>query len=109
MSSRMPLPEQAPAARPTSGNTVMSWHWLVVLLRCVPGPLSPPGFRPAMAPVFSSAKMRGRLTTRAFSGAPSGTSITSMLKSAVLAFSFGSPPEQSASSSPERTPPVPEP
>ena len=27
----MPLPEQAPAARPTSGNTVMSWHWLVVL------------------------------------------------------------------------------
>ena len=26
----MPLPEQAPAARPTSGKTVMSWHWLVI-------------------------------------------------------------------------------
>ena len=33
MSSRMPLPEQAPAARPTSGNTVMSWHWLVIARR----------------------------------------------------------------------------
>ena len=62
MSSRMPLPEHAPAASPSSGKTVMSWHWLVVLVRCVPGPWSPPVQRPAMAPVFASAKMRGRLT-----------------------------------------------
>ena len=38
MSSRMPLPEQAPAASPTSGYTVMSWHWFVVLVRWVSGP-----------------------------------------------------------------------
>ena len=30
MSSRMPLPLQAPPASPISGKTVMSWHWLVV-------------------------------------------------------------------------------
>ena len=45
MSIRMPLPEQAPAARPTSGYTVMSWHWLVVLVRCVPGPLIAAGIQ----------------------------------------------------------------
>ena len=29
MSSRIPLPEQAPAARPIAEYTVMSWHWSV--------------------------------------------------------------------------------
>ena len=87
----------------------MSWHWLVTRRRCVPGPWLPPGHRPAIAPVAGSAKMRGRLTMRAFSGAASGTSMTSMLKSAVLGSSFGSAFEQPASSSPERTVLVPEP
>ena len=54
------------------------------LIVCVPGPLSPPLFRPAMLPVVGSAKMRGRLTIFAFCGAASGTWITSMLKSDVL-------------------------
>ena len=62
-----------------------------------------------MVPVVGSAKMRGRLTIVAFSGAASGTLMTSMLKSAVFGSSFGSPPEQPASSSPDRTAPVPEP
>ena len=62
-----------------------------------------------MAPVAGSAKMRGRLTMCAFSGAASGTWITSMLKSAVFGSSFGSLPEQPASSSPERTVLVPDP
>ena len=53
--------------------------------------------------------MRGRLTIGAFCGAASGTLITSMLKSAVFGSSFGSSPEQPASSSAERTEPVPEP
>src|SRR5688572_19233249 len=38
MSRRIPLPEQAPAARPTSGKTVMSWHLFVALVLCEPGP-----------------------------------------------------------------------
>jgi hypothetical protein len=67
MSSRMPLPEHAPAASPTSGYTVMSWHWFVIRELCVPSPWSPPCQRPAMLP-FSSAKMRGRLTMREVSG-----------------------------------------
>ena len=62
-----------------------------------------------MAPVVASAKMRGRLTIAAFSGFFSGTLITSMLKSAVFGSSSGLRPEQPASSSPERTLPVPEP
>ena len=45
-----------------------------------------------MAPVAVSAKMRGRLTIFAFSGAASGTWMTSMLKSAVFGSSFGSRP-----------------
>ena len=53
--------------------------------------------------------MRGRLTMAAFSGAASGTWITSMLKSAVFGSSSGFKPEQPASSSPERTAPVPDP
>ena len=109
MSSRMPLPEHAPAARPTSGKTVMSWHWLVSLVFCVPSPCVPPFHSPAIVPVAGSAKMRGRLTIFAFCGAASGIWITSMLKSAVFSSSSGLPPEQPASSSPGRTFPVPEP
>ena len=56
-----------------------------------------------MAPVVASAKMRGRLTIFAVLGRASGTWITSMLKSAVFGSSFGSCPEQPASSSAERT------
>ncbi len=104
----MPLPEHAPAASPTSGNTVMSWHWLVRLVLCVPGPWSPPFQSPAMFPV-SSAKMRGRLMIFAVCGAAICTSITSMLKRAVLPSFSGSSPEQPSSSSPDRTEPVPEP
>ena len=53
--------------------------------------------------------MRGRLTMRDFSGAASGTWMTSMLKSAVLGSSFGFALEHPASSSAERTVLVPEP
>jgi hypothetical protein len=53
--------------------------------------------------------MRGRLTMRDFSGAASGTWMTSMLKSAVFGSSSDSPPSIPASSSPERTVLVPEP
>ena len=59
--------------------------------------------------MFSSMKMRGWLTIFAFCGAPSGTSITSMLKSEVFGSSLASLPEQPSSSSPGRTEPVPEP
>ncbi len=38
MSKMMPLPEQAPAAILSDGNTVMSWHWSVTLVVCVPSP-----------------------------------------------------------------------
>ena len=53
--------------------------------------------------------MRGRFTMRAFAGAASGTSITSMLKSDVFGSSSGFIPEHPASSSAERTELVPEP
>src|SRR6185436_5488349 len=59
MSSRMPLPPHAPAASPTAGYTVMSWHDEVARDDCVPGPKLPPCHRPAMAPVVVSWKMRG--------------------------------------------------
>jgi hypothetical protein len=62
-----------------------------------------------MAPLAGSAKTRGRLTMRAFSGAASGIWMTSMLKRAVFGSSFGSLAEQSASSCAERTAPVPDP
>ena len=100
---RIPFPEQAPAASPISGETVMSWHWLVIREFCVPGPCGPPAQSPATLRVVGSAKMRGRLTMRAFSGAASGTWMTSMLKSAVLGSSSGPSAEQPASSSAERT------
>ena len=105
----MPFPAHAPAASPTSGNTVMSWHWFVTEVFCVPGPWSPPGHRPEMAPVEESAKIRGRLTMRAFSGLAIGIWMTSMLKSAVFGSSFGSAREQPASSSADRTVAVPDP
>ena len=73
------MPEQAPAARPMAGYTVMSWHWFVSLVVCVPGPWSPFFARPAITPVAGSAKILGWLTTRAFSGDASGIWITSML------------------------------
>ena len=44
----------------------MSWHWLVTLVFCVPGPCAPPAHSPAIDPLDASAKMRGRLTIRAF-------------------------------------------
>ena len=47
MSIRMPLPAQAPAASPSAGKAVMSWHRLVALAVCVPGPRLPPWNRPA--------------------------------------------------------------
>ena len=87
----------------------MSWHWLVLLVVCVPSPCVPPIHRPAMLPEFGSAKMRGRLTIFASSGFASGTLMTSMLNSAVFWSSCGSLSEQPESSSPERTGPVPEP
>jgi hypothetical protein len=105
----MPFPEHAPAAIPRSGNTVMSWHWFVTLVRCDPSPCWPPSHSPAMLPVAGSAKMRGRFTTRASSGLASGTLITSMLNSAVFGSSFGSAPEHPASSSAARTGAVPDP
>jgi hypothetical protein len=83
MSSRMPLPEQAPAAMPISGYTVMSWHWRVSRELCVPGPWSPPCQRSEMSPLSGSAKMRGRLTMRASCGEARGTWMTSMPNSAV--------------------------
>jgi hypothetical protein len=62
-----------------------------------------------MAPLFTSAKMRGRFTTRALSGDASGTWITSMLNSDVFGSSSGFKPEQPASSSADLTELVPEP
>ena len=67
------------------------------------------GITPAMAPLAGSAKIRGRLTMRAFWGAASGIWMTSMLNSAVFGSSFGSLPEHSASSCADRTAPVPDP
>jgi hypothetical protein len=60
-------------------------------------------------PVFGSEKMRGRLTIFAFCGAASGTWMTSMLNSAVLASLSGASAEQPASSSADRTGLVPDP
>ena len=75
----------------------------------MPSPWLPPCQSPEIAPIAASAKTRGRFTMRAFSGSASGTWMTSMLKSAVLGSSLGSSPEHSASSSAERTAPVPDP
>jgi hypothetical protein len=62
-----------------------------------------------MAPVSGLAKIRGRLTMRAVSGAASGTWMTSMLKRDVSGSSSGFSREHPASSSADRTLAVPEP
>ena len=105
MSNTIPLPEHAPAAIFLAGNTVMSWHWSVRLVSCVPSPWSPPRHSPAIWP--SAANTRGLSTIRAFAGSASGISITSMLNSAVRVSPVLSP-MQPASSSSSRTPEVPE-
>src|SRR5687768_8555625 len=83
MSIRMPLPSQAPAARPISGNEVMSWQASVI----GDGPHGAPEgwvgvgnvfWRPSMAPVTGLVNSRGSLTTAAVAGAASGTLMTSM-------------------------------
>src|SRR5215213_1512439 len=98
MSSRIPFPEQAPAASPIAEYTVMSWHWLVsaglLLLSCV-GPL----LRLFRAPVLGSINTLGLDTIWAVCGAASGTLITSMRKSAVFGSLSGVSPEHPASSS----------
>ena len=55
MSNRMPLPEHAPAASFSAGKTVMSWHWSVVPVNCVPSP-----FAVGAAIVLSTPKSRLR-------------------------------------------------
>ena len=47
---------------------VMSWHWLVVEVDCVPSPWVPPFQRPSTSPVCVSVKMRGLETILASSG-----------------------------------------
>src|SRR5256885_327940 len=42
MSNRMPFPEQAPAASPTAGYAVMSWHARVVVEGCGVGDIEDP-------------------------------------------------------------------
>src|SRR5688572_9589243 len=67
MSNSTPWPMQAPAARPLAGYAVMSWQ--PVVEEVWPGmPGKPP-----------SGNSTGVDTTRACSGAPSGTSITEIL------------------------------
>ena len=87
----------------------MSWHRLLSAVRCVPGPWSPPGHRPAAAPVSGSRNTKGRLTIAASPGLASGIRMTSMRNSAVSGFSAGDSSEQPASSSPGRTGAVPDP
>ena len=83
MSSRIPFPAQAPAASPASGNTVMSWHRSCQrLLRTGPviAPATEPGDRAAGG---IAQKWRSGSRCAPVCGAASGTSMTSMLKSAV--------------------------
>ena len=84
----MPLPEQAPAARPISGKTVMSWHWLVRDVVCVPSPWLPPFHSPAIAGCWVGEDARTIDDLRVLRPA-SGTWMTSMLKSDVFGSSFG--------------------
>jgi hypothetical protein len=103
----MPLPEQAPPARPMAGYVVMSWHCAVIRDVCVPAPWSPPRHSPATLPA-ASAKIRGAFTMRASCGRASGTWMTSMRNSDVFGSSSGASAEQPGSSSPGRTGLVPE-
>ena len=88
----------------------MSWHWLVMLralrARAVIAALPQAGDRAGLRVGEDARPVDDASPSRA---SPSGTLITSMLKSAVFGSFFGSRPEQPASSSPERTAPVPEP
>src|SRR5687767_2219003 len=106
MSNRMPFPEQAPAASPSSEYTVMSWHWLVT--DTLPVSCDTADFRALIAPVRGSIKTRGLDTTLASWGDFRGTFITSMRNSAVFGSLSGAPLEQPASSSFCRTKDVPE-
>ena len=108
MSSRIPLPEQAPAARPIAEYTVMSWHRLVSSGFVSLSESEPPLFKLLMTPLRGSINSRGLETTFAFCGAATGTLITSMRNSAVLGFLSGVPPEQPGNSSSCRTNEVPE-
>src|SRR5580658_760993 len=106
MSRRMPTLEQAPAAKPSSGYAVISWQPLTSV-GAAPSPCRLPTFKPFIAPVLSSEKMRGLFTTLAVSGCASGTWITTMVYLGVLGSSTP-PPEQPGSSSGARTFEVPE-
>ena len=114
MSSRMPLPWHAPAARPISGYAVMSWHVFVFGIGEYGVPDGCSGCRgsvfcrPLNAPVAGSVKIRGWLTIAAVSGAASGTLMTSIrhcvglpvVTGAAVAGAFSQP----ASSAAGRTP-----
>ena len=89
ISRRMPLPEQAPAARPAEAKMVMSWHWLVTEVVWVLSPWLPPFQRPSIAPDWTSVKMRGLETILASSGWASGTLMMSMRKRAVSGVLIG--------------------
>ena len=100
MSSTIPFPEQAPAAKPIAEYTVISWHWLVSVGLSTPSlPWVPPLFKPLNAPVRGSINTRGLETTFASRGAASGTLITSMRNSEVFGSLSGPSPEQPANSS----------
>ena len=77
------------------------------LVRCVPSPWLPPFHSPAILP--ESAKIRGELTMRAFSGAASGTLMISIRKSDVVESNSAEWPEHPANSLGERTTDVPDP
>jgi hypothetical protein len=83
MSIRMPLPSHAPAARPISGNEVMSWQASVIGdgNHAMPEGCCGVGsvfWRPSIAPVCWSVNNRGSLTIAAVSGAATGTLMTSI-------------------------------
>ena len=118
MSRRMPLPWHAPAAMPSSGYAVMSWHVLVFgsgtvrdsgRVQRVPGSVF---CKPLNAPVTGSVKMRGWLTMAAAAGLASGTSMTSIRHCVgfpvVTGLCVRAAFSQPGSSKGERTPAVPE-